>query len=233
MTWQTSEGDRWLTGAEAELVREILAHTVDQIADNIRFGDQERLWDFGVELFDAATPTQQLALANLVAHHLLTKTSQTPELTAVNEAAVYAAFRNLSVQLEIEIDTEGDLEAEWKFYWRRLTLSAFRECFPDDDLDVYKDDDPEDPWVTPASEKSRNLPQWDSTVESLADRILWDRDFEMARSFMDISPAKASMLKQVMGIETDYYSSIAPDSSSSQVESLLREVRQITHQKPR
>ena len=142
-------------------------------------------------------------------------------------------FRNLAVQIEIEIDTEDDMDPEWMFYWRRLTLNAFHECFPDDHLDAYEVDDPEDSLITPKSETSQNLPQWESVVESLADRILWDRDFEMAGSFLDTEPAKASVLKEIMGIETDYYSSVAPDGTASKVDELLREVRHITHQKPR
>ena len=87
--------------------------------------------------------------------------------------------------------------------------------------------------MTPQSEQSSNLSQWQSLTESLADRILWDRDFEMAGSFLDEEPAKAAVLKQMMGIETDYYSSIAPDPNPDEVQLILKSVRQLTHQKPR
>ena len=186
-----------------------------------------------VALFDELTQTQQLIVTKTVAEHLLTDTKQTLELTAINEATVYTVFRNLAVQIEVEIDTEVDMEEEWKFFWRRLTLRAYRECFFDEDADVFENDDPEEPWVTPQSEASRKLEQWDSLVESLADRILWDRDFKMAASFLDTEPAEASVLKQMLGIENDYYSSIAPDPTPDQVDGLLREVREITHRKPR
>lgn len=235
MTWQTSEGDRWLSGAEATLVRETLAFMIDQISGNIEFGDEERLWDLEVALFDELTGTQQLVIAKIVAEHLLTKTARTLELTSINEATVYAIFRTLAAQIEEEVDTEND-ESEidyWRYYWRRLTLNAFKECFPYDDADGFEDDDPEDPWMNPQSITSRNIPQWDSLTESLADRILWDRDFEMAGSFLDDDPAKAALMKQMMGISADYYSDIAPDLKSDQVQAMLRDVRQLTYHKPR
>ena len=225
MTWRTSEGERWLFGHEAILVRESLASMVDQISDNIGYGDEEPLWNFEVELFDEVTPTQQLVLATAVAEHLLTATNETLELTAINEATVYVVFRNVAVQIAIEVDVESDREPDdgfWKFFWRRLTLAAYHECFAD-----------EDPWTVPESEQSTNMEEWDSIVESLADQILWDRDFEMAGNFLDTEPAKAVVMKQVMGIEADYYSTVAPDLGPSEVEAMLTRVRKITHQKPR
>lgn len=235
MTWQTSEGDRWLSGAEATLVRETLAFMVDHIGFNIDDGDEERLCYFEVELFDELTATQQLVIAKSVAEHLLTKTTKTLELTSINEAAVYAIFRTLATQIEIEVDTENDKREDdpWRCYWRRLTMNAFNECFPYDADDGYEGDGPDDPLVTPKSITSVNVPQWDSLTESLADRILWDRDFEMAGSFLDDDPAKAALMKQIMGISTDYYSDIAPDLKTDQVQTMLRDVRQLTHRKPR
>ncbi len=234
MSWQTPDGDRYLTGHEATLVRETLACVVDHISEDIRFGDGDR-WEFGVVLFDELTPSQQVIMVKAIAEHLLTKTNKTLELTATNEAAVYAIFQTLAVQIEVEVDTENDkpMNDSWRCFWRRLTLNAYRESFSEDDADDFVDDDPEDPWMTPQSELSANLPQWQSLTESLADRILWDRDFEMAGRFLDEEPAKAALLKQMMGIETDYYASIAPDPKPGEVQNILKSIRQLTHQKPR
>lgn len=236
MTWQTPDGERWLMDAEAHLVRETLAYMVDQISENIRFGDDECLWDFDVELFAQLTSTQQLVVLKGVAEHLLTETDQTLELTAINEAAVYTIFRTLAIQIEIEVDTERDKEAgdPWRCNWRSMTLDAYRECCADDDEEeMFADDEPERSLTTPQSEQSCNVEQWESLTESLADRILWDRDFEMAGNFLDTEPAKAAVLKQMMGIESDYYSSAAPDLRTEEVQDMLRSVRQLTHKKPR
>ena len=233
MSWQTPDGDRHLTGHEATLVREALACVVDRISDDIRFAEPDR-WEFGVELFDELTPSQQVMLIKDISEHLLTQTNETLELTATNEAAVYVIFQALSVEIEVEVDTENDkpVTDSWRCFWRRLTLKAYHECFSDEN-DGFDDDDPESPWMTPQSEQSSNLPQWQSLTESLADRILWDRDFEMAGSFLDEEPAKAAVMKQIMGIEPDYYSTIAPDPKSGEIQQILKSVRQLTHQKPR
>ncbi|NND97233.1 MAG: hypothetical protein HKN47_07885 [Pirellulaceae bacterium] len=233
MTWQTSEGDRTLAGNEATVVRETLAYMIDLISDNITHSDEPPLWDFGVALFDEATPTQQLMIAKSVAEHLLTKTDETLELTAVNEAAVYAIFRTLARLIEIEVDIEIDRSDDdaWKCFWRRLALAAHQEYRSDAAFDHW-DGPSENSW-TPQSAESRNLEQWESVTESLADRILWDRDFEMAGSVLDVEPAQAALLKQVMGIETNYYCDVAPDLKDDEIAAVLRSVRQLTHSKPR
>ena len=239
MTWQTPDGDRWLMGAEAELFRESLGTAIDWIAESIALDRSDWTWDFKVDLFDALTPTQQLALANRIAVYLLTPTDESLELTAINEAAVYAVFQNVSTQIEIEIDTEDEDEArfdeEFAFYWRQLTLNTFHACFDDDEEDeaLFEGEDPEAEWMTPQSKFSRNIEQWRSLVESLADRILWDRDFEMAGSFLDMEPAKATALKEMLGIESDHFSSIAPDLRNDKVDAMLKQVRELTRSKPR
>ncbi len=238
MTWHTSEGDRVLAGAEAELVRDALGVMVDKVSDNVRYDVQDLQWDFGVPGFDGLTPTQQVTLVNIVATNLLTQTPEMPELTATNEAAVYAVFRMLATEIEIEIDTEEDREVDadgtnWKTYWRSRTLAAFRECFGDELDDEFSNDDSESEWMPPQDATSANLAQWDWIVESLADRILWDRDFEMAGEFLDTEPATAGLMRQMLGIEDDYYSEAAADVGNDHAEQLLQQTRSITHRRPR
>jgi hypothetical protein len=67
----------------------------------------------------------------------------------------------------------------------------------------------------------------------LADRILWDRDFEMAASFLDAPPEKSAAMKQMLGISTEYFSDVPNDVQPKDVAQMLSEIRKITHQKPR
>lgn len=231
MTWETSQGDRYLTGCEAIVVRRTLTMMVDRLTTNVSMKKDER-WDFGVQLFDELTTSQQLLVLQLVVKHLLTVTNETLELNAVNEAAVYSIFTTMGDQIDNEVDDErlGFVDEEDMFYWRSLTLAAFRECFADDEEhEVCDEDDPEAEWMTPISEKSRNIEQWRSLIEDLADQILWDRDFEMAGMFMDSDPAMAAALKQAIGVENDYYSDAAPDLAPSEFQKVLNDVRQLTH----
>ena len=90
MTWQTPDGDRVLCGAEGELVRDVLAVTVDQIAENLHH--DQRLFTFGAAAFDAVTSTEQLAVVKDIAEHLLTKTSQSLELRRVTKPPFMQSF---------------------------------------------------------------------------------------------------------------------------------------------
>ena len=66
-------------------------------------------------------------------------------------------------------------------------------------------------------------------IEALADRILWDRDWEMEDLFADAIPERGRQLKQFLGIEDGYFRDIAPDPTEqqlavvcSQLEALVR-----------
>jgi len=223
---------------EAGLVRDVLAIMVDRISENVRYDDEDLLFEFDVESFNRLTSTEQVTVVERLARYLLYETSDTPELTAINEAAVYAIFKTLAVEIEIEIDVEDETQPavygpEWKVYWRSRTLSAYHECFADGlDEEHWEAGEIESEWAVPRSAASQNLDQWVSMTEDLADRILWDRDFEMAESFLDLAPEKAAALKHAMGIESDYYISVADDLTPSDIQVALHRIRQITHQKP-
>lgn len=237
--WNTPEGDRRLTGAEAELVRRALAIMVDQLSDSLRYGaGEDELWDSGVTMYDELTPTQQLAVIKQVAEHLLRETPDTLELTAVNEAAAYAIFATVASQIEIEIDMAKDPLAdnmesdpefgfgpEWRTFWRQRVVDACRETF---DEVQSGDEEAGEPFELPAGECD-DMAEWSEWIERLADRILWDRDFEMGDSFLDTDPAKAALMKQVMGIESDYYISVADEPCEEETDALLESLRKITH----
>ncbi|WP_164101263.1 hypothetical protein [Candidatus Laterigemmans baculatus] len=238
--WNTPEGDRRLTGAEANLVRLALAIMVDQLSDNLRCGaGEDELWDSGVTMYDELTPNQQLTVIRQVAEHLLHDTPDTLELTAVNEAAAYAIFATVLSQIEIEVDMARDPLADaldikpdlgfgrdWRTYWRRHTLASLRETLASADADLDTDDG-DSPLVLPEAE-CEDLGVWSEWIERLADRILWDRDFEMSESFLDTDPAKATLMKQVLGIPRDYYTAIAEEPGADETEALLESLRKLT-----
>lgn len=244
MTWQTPGGNRAFGGSEAELVRDVLAAIVDRISGNLRYGAEEPVFQFYVALFDSLTPTEQVSVVKEVAEHLLSETATTLELTAINESAVYLIFQTLAAEILVEIDTEDQplpdgCDPEWKVYWRTRTLAAYRECFADDlDDDTFSeeagsDEDSESSWLIPHSPFCRNVKQWEFITESLADRILWDRDFEMAGYFLDAAPEQSIAMKQLLGIEPEYYSEVPVDVQPQKIQQALTDLRKITHRKPR
>ncbi|GAA5507530.1 hypothetical protein [Novipirellula caenicola] len=140
---------------------------------------------------------------------------------------------------------------------RLLTLKAYYECFreecfgdeglrPDrlgdevgfDEVDGFGDEDLiDDGWGfdsddMPAAD-SEDMTQWCELIESLADQILSDRDFEMADEMLDLDPALANAMKQSLGIRADYYSDVAADVRAEQIEETISAIRKITHSKPR
>ena len=263
MTWQTPGGDRVLDGAEAVLVRTSLGCMIDRLQNRIadpKHLEGDWRWDFDVPLFDQLTTSEQLAVLRQITEHLFTPTPRTLALSAVNEAGVYAIFQTVRQHIEIEIDDqrlsleEDDWDSEDWYSdrdptWRSLTLRAYNECFGDEDgcsreedylgvLDGLSEEPLEDAdlgfdSIDRPSAYSQDIDQWGELIESLADQILCDRDFEMADDFLDLDPPLANAMKQSLGIRADYYSDVAADVRAEQIAETLNAIRKITHRKPR
>ena len=76
-------------------------------------------------------------------------------------------------------------------------------------------------------ETCTDVDEWVIIVDCLAERILWDYDFEMARHFLDKQPDEARIMKAEMGIPKDYFSQIAPDPTEEQLVVIRRKLREI------
>jgi hypothetical protein len=70
-----------------------------------------------------------------------------------------------------------------------------------------------------------NVDDWCWFVEMIADQILWDRDFNLDGLVADIQPEKADQLKAYLGIEPDYYSTVAPDTEDFDIEKISNQIR--------
>jgi hypothetical protein len=77
------------------------------------------------------------------------------------------------------------------------------------------------------------MDSWELQIELLADRILWDRDYELADTLMDVDPDAATEQKQFLGISDDYFSAIAPDISDQEFAAVLQSLREMVRPKPR
>ena len=78
-----------------------------------------------------------------------------------------------------------------------------------------------------------DIRQWESLIDSLAEAILWDRDFEMADSFLDVDPGVSRQRRRLLGIEDDYFASVAPDPRPDEILNLVAKTRDIVRAKPR
>lgn len=208
--WQTSHGDRILAGAEARLVLIGIGHLRDMITAAV---DEGCPYDTEVELFNQLQPTQQLAVLHEVAFALLDPTVDVPELTAIREATVYVLFRELIGLVEMEVELSNCL-SEPRIDTRVQINAALKEGVQLIGEDWSQDFELEDESVNDRvlEDSCEDLIQWRKAIESLADQILWDRDFELEELFADHDPEQTREVKQMMGISDDYFSIPAPDS---------------------
>ncbi|PAY20857.1 hypothetical protein CKO51_03690 [Rhodopirellula sp. SM50] len=232
MTWHTPFGDRYLVGEEAELVRDSLATMVQELASCRE--TEEEPWEYGVTLFDELTWQQQLAVLDLLATNLLQETDQTLELSGINEAAVAAVYQNIIQQIELEIELHPVSPEEFRCRWRQAALDAFLEN-EDDDVLLREErlQEADQKSVFDLEVDSLEVDRWSWLVEVLADRVLWDRDFEMVNVMIDAPPERAAAMRAALGIHSGYYTAIAPDPTDRQVDSLFESLEQLTRAKPR
>ncbi|MEL6105793.1 MAG: hypothetical protein AAFU85_07150 [Planctomycetota bacterium] len=220
MTWHTPYGDRHLIGDEADLVRQSLATMLEELTSCRETGEEPFL--YGVTLFDELAWPQQLAILEQLAQHLFLETSDMIELTGVVDASVSAVYRNIAQQIEMEIELHGVSPQEYRCRWRQASLDAMNECSeePDDDLPAMDAD-------------CLDTDRWHALVDILADRVLWDRDFELVHEVIDAPPERAAALRAALGIESSYYTAIAPDPPDQQVDELIDSLESLTRAKPR
>ena len=206
--WHTSEGDRVLEGAEAALFKAGVISIVEQIKDEANYSG----FGYSIGLFNELTWSQRLAVIQTVTTSLLNSNESAPRLSAVNEAAIAAVFEHISYQIDVEIDDEPAGNG-----WRQLLLDACNEAFGVINFDADEannENQEEESQTIPSSASCERRDLWHPLVQSLADRILWDRDFEMMDEFLDEPPEKAAVLRQIMGIDDEYFATAAEDLNS-------------------
>ena len=232
MTWHTPSGDRCLVGEEAELVRDSLATMVQELASCRE--TEEEPWGYGVTLFDELTWQQQLAVLDLLATNLLRETDETLELSGINEAAVAAVYQNIVQQIELEIELHPVSPVEFRCRWRQAALDAYRENEDDDVLrHEVLSQDADRASVFDIEAECLEVDRWRWLVDLLADRVLWDRDFEMVNEMIDAPTERAAAMRAALGITPGYYTAIAPDPTDHQVDALFESLEQLTRAKPR
>ena len=203
--WSTPDGERILQGAGGRLFREALGMIVDMVRD-----DREGLWQFASPPFDKLQPNQKLAVLAQVGTALLCKDQPMPRLTAALEAAVGAVFEAVRLLVEMEIDQP----AEWRESpsWRELVLAACRERGIEDLLDAQSED----------------LDEWDALIGCLADGILWDEDWRDSEGLLDADPKAGQAVKELLGIDEDYYVAVPPDPTDEEMKGVWATLRGLT-----
>jgi hypothetical protein len=141
-----------------------------------------------------------------------------PELVAANEAAVYAVFRHVYGEVEVEIDEAKFADADDLQDWRRLVLAARQEAHADEESD---------PDAGEVEADSSDLDEWDMLIEGLADRILWDRDWEAEDDVVDLPPEAARAVHRLARIGDDYFVAAPDEPTEVQVSQAMRYLRKV------
>jgi len=203
--WWTPDGERVLQGAEAQLFREALGVLVDMVRD-----DDEGMWHFNAPPFDVLQPNQKAAVLAQVGSALLREDQAMPRLTAVLEAAVGAVYESIRIMVEIEIDEPA--EDQEQSSWRELVLATCQEHGIEDLLDA----------------ESEDIAEWVILVECLSDTVLWDQDWKDSESLLDADPKVSKGVKELLGIDENYYVIVPPDPTGREMEGINATLRVLT-----
>jgi len=201
--WRTQYGDRTLEGAEAVVFAEALSSLLDSaIAEELDY------YEFGIECFDTLTFGQRISALAIIGNGLLRKDVPPVRLTAVLEGAIAAVFEHLKNKIALEIDTP-----ESRSDWRELVVADRKEMEAEDIPEATCTD----------------LDEWETEVQELADGILWDVDYEDAQMYIDFSPEKSRVLKDIAGIPDDYFMAIADDLTDKEAKARIKELKNLCH----
>ena len=238
--WHTSRGDRTLSGDEAALISRAIAEMITALGMRVHEDFEEFATDCisGIGIYDACTPSQRIGLLHQVANYLLCDTETALPLNALTDATVAAVFAEIRDQVVIEIKLghqdpvptieRPETERLSRPTWRQMVLSAHLNCF---DQRYEQEEGVEEAWFPEINcEESR---VWEGLINELSELILWDRDFELAETFLDLDPNISKHRRRLLGIDDHYFSAVPQDLEADSVFQVLEETYHLVRTKPR
>ena len=238
--WHTSRGDRTLIGDEAALICRAIDEMVSALVMYVHEDFEERATDCdsGIVIYDTCTPSQRIAMLHQVSAFLLRETEDALPLNALMDATVAAIFVEIRDQVAIEIDlgnkldvlfsVKGDSAVTQRCSWREMVRTVHLRCF-DQQYDLEYQGDQED---IPDSQ-CEELFRWERLITDLSELSLWDRDFELAESFLDLDPGVSEHRRRLLGIDEHYFSAVPGEIDCRTVFSLAEQTRKLIRSIPR
>ncbi|NER38218.1 MAG: hypothetical protein F6J93_30395 [Oscillatoria sp. SIO1A7] len=244
MTWHTIMGDRVLTGVEAKFYIEAVQNAFAVLNDEINDMNEEDSEDWcadmyptGSTLFDRSSFNQKAVLVNFVLSALLKPEIPYPPLTHILEAAAYfpLVFVRSMVSSETEDDdfvNEYEPDAEYRYYYRKMLYLPFKEIILPwelESLEQEREDYEPDEFEKMLQAKQKFdyrcnvFGEWDNIIEFLADRIFWDRDWQIVSYHPQLLDGGNEITK-MMGIDDDYLSNRLPKVSDEEAAKALAEI---------
>jgi hypothetical protein len=213
--WRTTRGERTLVGAEAVLVRKLLAAMYDALETACIPHDEA--FESGVDLFDRLSAEQQLAMLAIVGEALLNENAEAPPLTALSEATAAAIFGGLQAMLEAELDADErsfghllDPATTWRSLVRNSVMATNAQNEPV--LQTHSID-----WE-----------RWNLLVTVVSGRVLGKDDWNLEELVVDSGPEQGAATKGELQITLDYFDSIAPDPTGIELQSVRKQLDALT-----
>ena len=145
-----------------------------------------------------------------------------PVLTNVLEAAAYFPFAFLRMRVEEEIAlAEFAEDNEDPLYYRRLiweTLNALEM------LRVLKAEMEDEEDILPIELESEDLMEWEDSIDELADRIFWDRDWQVTYAHPQLLDGIEDEFANQTGISEAYVQNRLPQVTKADAELALQKI---------
>jgi len=220
MTWNTNFGKRVLKGAEAKFYLHILQAAVEFSQEAVEFDEVEVIT--GDRIFDSASFEQRVVLWHRCLEALLKPEVPVPALTNVLEAAAYFPFAWLTQRVEDEIAFADCIKQDDDpFYWRRLiweTLNALGM------LKVLEAECEGEEGILPIEVECEDSLEWENCIDELADRIFWDRDWQVTYNHPQLLDGIEEEFANQTGISKDYVQNRLPKVTQAEADAALPKI---------
>lgn len=215
--------DRILGGNEGRLFAETLLSMLDI---EIGMGEVNPDWN---PVFRNLTHEQRIWLVNFMMRAALLVDVPIPEFTAEGEATLAAVYEHIYNNIIIELDEareaseRGDSIEDWLF-WRKMLLAAAKdkhlaEMFGEfveseavtDAIHANNEDQRCDGISIWPKETCDDLEEWESIIDLLEHAVLFDSDWLLSETMLDLPGGAAGTVAKDLGIPAGYFSHIHPD----------------------
>lgn len=186
--WHTADGLRVLTSQEWKVFALGLDMLWSLLDADLENGTESRFTD--VEIFESLSHPQKLLILSQVAEALRERNVPAPPDHPYYDAAVQAVIQIMQGMLHDEMEF-GESDDNQQALWQVFDWTEMKS------------------WE-PKSIKKMKRKDWDSLVRMFEESIV-DGDHELAALVMDQSPEEAAAFKQIMGIDSDYFTAIPPE----------------------
>lgn len=204
--WMMTDDERTVTPQEWECLKLGL----DLLAERL-FHPSEPHPEFsavGISVFDDLTVAQRLTLLANVCTALREPSVPAPERSAVQDGTIAALLLAFWNQIEIELDLSEDDDYPL-LGARRALLSAL-----DSNTHPFPIESPSTEYLPDLFETESEI--WYEAFSSFESRFLDDFDYQM-ESLADLPGDVSYDLKETMGIEHDYFVTIAPEPNDREL----------------